>query len=80
MTFHCIRSRLCLRTFHPKARAQPSTKPCSEKTPTYLVAENWIEEQGFKLTSIYYCERKMGLRWWRDVLIPNQTERYLDHR
>ena len=23
---------------------------------------------------------KMGLRWWRDVLIRNQTKRYLDDR
>jgi hypothetical protein len=25
-------------------------------------------------------EVKMGLRWWRDVLIRNQTKRYLDDR
>ena len=23
---------------------------------------------------------RMGLRWWRDVLIRNQTKRYLDDR
>ena len=23
---------------------------------------------------------KMGLRWWRDVLIRNQAKRYLDDR
>ena len=25
-------------------------------------------------------EEKVGLRWWRDVLIRNQTKRYLDDR
>lgn len=28
----------------------------------------------------FHLENKMGLRWWRDVLIRNQTKRYLDDR
>ena len=27
-----------------------------------------------------FSEAKMGLRWWRDVLIRNQTKRDLDDR
>jgi hypothetical protein len=32
------------------------------------------------LILIHVNGEKMGLRWWRDVLIRNQTKRYLDDR
>ena len=36
---------------------------------------------GASLTDIAFGKRrKMGLRWWRDVLIRSQPKRYLDDR
>ena len=33
-----------------------------------------------ELNDIVAVRIKMGLRWWRDVLIPSQPKRYLDDR
>jgi hypothetical protein len=33
-----------------------------------------------KFLKVRFVLKKMGLRWWRDVLIRNQTKQYLEDR